>query len=77
MKCLGCKWWNKGFSEHAAFECPDGFGECRRNAPRGPWKYAEMRVGEAPVTAIISAFPAVAEDDWCGEFEPREDEQHD
>lgn len=70
MNCGNCKWWAATLSAHG-LKMVEGFGECRRRAPVGPVNYGVKR-GEIKETTIISAFPPVAVDDWCGEFEASE-----
>jgi hypothetical protein len=49
----------------------EGVGECRKNAPRGPVALAWTDGSDVKNAAIISAFPMVPHDDWCGEFQPK------
>ena len=48
----------------------DGMGECRKNAPRGPVALAWMDGDDIRNQVIMSPFPIVPRDDWCGEFFP-------
>ena len=75
--CSNCKNWSPGFSKWSALECPEGFGECRAKAPIGPWNYGTMPSEAGPFsTSLMSAFPMVASDDWCGEHKGADNEQH-
>lgn len=76
MRCGDCRWWNSGFSAWSTLVCPEGFGECRAKAPCGPWHFGTMSGDDSPMMAsIMNAFPMVAEDDWCGEFQPTTEDE--
>jgi hypothetical protein len=70
MRCGECQYFTTVLSKNSAMRPEDGTGECRRHAPRGPvalgW-VQRAKDGEHHA-AIISAFPFVPDDDWCGEF---------
>ena len=68
-RCEACRFWNPGFSRWSTLTCPEGFGECRAKAPCGPWNFGTMREDEPMVASIMNAFPMVASDDWCGEYQ--------
>lgn len=73
MKCGECKFYSATLSRNSALRPIEGVGECRRNAPRGPVALA-WSSGTEDVNynrAIMSAFPFVPDDDWCGEFQKR------
>ena len=69
--CKQCRFYTARLSSISALRPKDGVGECRRNAPRGPVVLGWSVVGkpEDHHSAIMSAFPFVPEDDWCGEFQ--------
>jgi len=52
-KCPDCAYWLE--------EPEEGFGECRRYAPRPALN---------DVTKTIPYWPTTETDDWCGEFRP-------
>lgn len=64
--CESCRWWSNRFSSASQFKPVEGWGECRRYAPRGPVELARQAEGGS-VTAVINAFAMTAGDDWCGE----------
>lgn len=68
MKCADCKFWCSTLSSLSTVRYREGVGECRRHAPRGPVALAWMEGEEIRNQAIMSAFPLVPSDDWCGEF---------
>jgi len=72
MRCGDCRYFTSKLSTISALKPRDGVGECRRNAPRGPITMGWSGAGkpEDHHAAIMSAFPFVPEDDWCGEFSP-------
>jgi hypothetical protein len=67
--CGNCKFFSATMSKRSALRPEEGIGECRRYAPRGPVAlgWAHGKEGESHA-AIMSAFPFVPDDDWCGEF---------
>lgn len=73
-QCGDCLYFTATLSKHSAMKPQPGVGECRRYAPRGPvslgWAYTGKDAGEHHA-AIMSAFPFVPQDDWCGEFKDR------
>lgn len=72
MKCEHCKFWSHALSSMSTVKYQPGVGECRRHAPRGPVALAWMEGVEIRNQAIMSAFPPMASDDWCGEFVVRD-----
>jgi hypothetical protein len=69
--CENCRYFSGKFAPNAAIETPEGFGECRRNSPVGPWSYGSVQVGDGVsrhVTTVQSAFALTSKDDWCGDF---------
>lgn len=73
MKCGDCRFYTTTLSRISALRSKEGVGECRRNAPRGPITLGWGGAGEPDTqhSAIMSAFPFVPDDDWCGEYSPR------
>jgi hypothetical protein len=61
--CKDCEWCAIKERPFMGME-PKPWTECRRNAPTIP-----------PDDECVSGFPLVEEDDWCGEFQPREEEK--
>ena len=74
MRCGDCKYFSATLSPLSALRPVDGFGECRRNSPRGPIALGWMQKGSDGEThaAIVNAFPFVPEDDWCGDFKAKQ-----
>lgn len=77
-QCENCRYFTMKLSKHSNVRLPEGMGECRRHAPRGPVNLAwtqDAGDGNAPLhAAIISAFAPVPVDDWCAEFSPKTSE---
>lgn len=75
--CATCRYFTSKLSKHSSVRYPEGTGECRRNAPRGPvnlgWTHGDPKDGAMHI-AITSSFPSVPSDDWCGDWAPRPDE---
>lgn len=73
MRCKDCRFFTATLSRISALKPAEGVGECRRNAPRGPVVLGWGVAGKPDDyhSAIMSAFPFVPDDDWCGEFQPR------
>lgn len=69
-RCSNCRFFSTSISKVSALKYSDGIGECRRNAPRGPVALAWGGAGEPEHQhlAIMSPFPFMPDDDWCGEF---------
>jgi len=72
--CGSCRFFAAQISRISALRPIEGVGECRRNAPRGPLTIGWAGEGnpEHEHRAIISSFPLVPDDDWCGEFSPKQ-----
>ena len=74
MKCGVCKFYSATQSRQSALRPIEGVGECRRHAPRGPvalaWSTGTGGGGDFN-SAVMSPFPFVPADDWCGDFEKR------
>lgn len=69
--CVNCRYFCGTFAPNAAIETPEGFGECRRNAPVGPWRYGQIETGDGvgrTLQSIQSAFALVSQQDWCGQY---------
>jgi len=62
MMCEDCRFWDDGGSGAAGWKL--GHGMCRRNAPAVTRQWN---------TGVL--WPLTKADDWCGEFEPIEDEE--
>ena len=73
IACADCRFFCVTVSRVSALKYVDGIGECRRNAPRGPVVFAWGAAGEPEDQhrAVMSPFPFMPADDWCGEFERR------
>lgn len=71
MKCRDCKYFSDVLSSISTVKFREGVGECRKNAPRGPFVMAWMEGDDLKAHAIFSAFAPVPHDDWCGEFYDR------
>lgn len=71
--CKMCQFYTNKLSSVASFRFRDGVGECRRNAPRGPITIGWGKPGQDELenSGVMSPFPFVPDDDWCGEFQPR------
>ena len=57
MNCSTCRFWHQISSED------NNRGECRRYAPRP---------GSSPSDDLYVAWAETLDDDWCGEWSPRE-----
>jgi hypothetical protein len=70
--CANCRFFSATISQVSALKYVDGIGECRRNAPRGPVALAWAGADEPDHQhrAVMSPFPFMPADDWCGEFQP-------
>jgi hypothetical protein len=72
--CGTCKFYADKLSRKSSVRYEEGVGECRRHAPRGPVSLGWSRI-EKPEQAtethvgIMTPFPLVPNDDWCGDFE--------
>lgn len=69
-KCGTCRHFSREVSRVSSLKYVEGIGECRRNAPRGPMTFGWSHPGqdEPAHRAIVSPFPFVPDDDWCGEY---------
>lgn len=76
MKCSDCRFYSVNVSSISTAKYQDGIGECRRHAPRGPlvlgWTTPSAGGDDIVIThrPIVSPYPFVPNDDWCGEFSP-------
>lgn len=72
MRCDQCRFYSAQVSKVSALKYVEGVGECRRNAPRGPVALAWGGAVEPEHQhrAVMSPFPFMPADDWCGEFQP-------
>ena len=73
MNCQTCRFFSATLSDASSLRYRDGIGECRRYAPRGPLTYAWGGQGEPEHqhVAVMSPFPFVPLDDWCGDYQPK------
>jgi hypothetical protein len=75
MKCSDCRYYAAKQSSVSTLSYVEGLGECRRNAPRGPLVLGWTSPAEGTDTIahrpIVSPFPFVPADDWCGDFEQK------
>lgn len=71
--CKSCKYFTLEWSRLSAIKQGDGIGECRKHAPKGPVALGWAHQGEAGSShaAIMSPFPFVPDDDWCGDYASR------
>lgn len=63
-ECKDCRFW----CEQEDPDADTSVGECRRYPPTIPWREASDQV--CPYDP--NEFPLIHEDDWCGEFKPRD-----
>jgi hypothetical protein len=70
--CSTCLHFCAQVSRISGLKYIEGVGECRRNAPRGPFVFGWGHQGESELAhrAVVSPFPFVPDDDWCGEYSP-------
>lgn len=70
--CGTCSYFRAKTSRISGFKYIDGVGECRRRAPRGPLVIGWGHEGESEMAhrAVMTPFPLVPDDDWCGEYDP-------
>ena len=59
--CENCKFWNETGASDAGL-----VGECRRNSPS-----PITLNGTADASVRMAAWPATAENQWCGDYEER------
>lgn len=73
MRCEDCRFYRHGVSSMSSVRYQEGFGECRKNAPRGPVQLAWSRAGSDDTHIVtLTPFPIVPHDDWCGEHVRKE-----
>ncbi len=72
ITCGTCRFFRDGLSMLSSVRYRDGIGECRRHAPRGPLVLAWQHADDSSTRhmPIITPFPVVPADDWCGEHAP-------
>jgi hypothetical protein len=59
--CENCKFWNETGASDAGL-----VGDCRRNSPS-----PITLNGRSEASVRMAAWPATAQDQWCGDFEER------
>lgn len=68
--CETCRFFTMKMSKASAFSYSAGVGECRRHAPRGPVELERgTNFSQVFNVMIMTAFPPVPFDDWCGEHQ--------
>lgn len=74
ISCGTCRYFAAQLSSISTVRYREGIGECRRHAPRGPlvlaWQHNDHDSGMQQHRPIITPFPLVPVDDWCGEHTP-------
>jgi hypothetical protein len=65
MKCEDCKYWERNKNE--------AFGECKRFPPIITYGLYP-KATEEDIQYNLGNFPNSMEDDWCGEFQPKQTE---
>lgn len=61
-RCRDCRWWLRLHREHR------GIGDCRRFPPVTSWGH----LPDEAAPRFLTAYPATAGADWCGEFRAKE-----